>query len=188
MKTQEEEPSEPPKDVQVESIGAGELFLNWQIPHRDSWNGDILGYVVSWNEQGRPLNHSNTVTVKGWATNKVHLTGLKKYTKYNINLRAFNSVSVGPPSPSVVGTTKEGVPEAPPVQLTCSQISSQSMKISWGPPPEHSHGGLIQGYKVLYRQIANQNGNKFYALSSVQCLFFHVDKLPIRKKFSFTFS
>lgn len=48
------------------------------------------------------------MTVKGWATTKVQLTGLKKFTRYDIIVRAFNSVAAGPSSIPVVGTTQEG--------------------------------------------------------------------------------
>lgn len=43
VKTQEEEPSEAPKDVRVEAVGPGELFLTWSVPQRESWNGELLG-------------------------------------------------------------------------------------------------------------------------------------------------
>lgn len=159
VKTQEEEPSEAPRDVRIDTVGAGELFLSWQVPSRESWNGELLGYIVSWNEQGKLSNNTKTLTVKGWATTKVQLTGLRKFTRYDITVRAFNSVSVGPQSPTILGVTKEGVPEAPPVDITCSQIASQSMKVLWSPPPLLQHGGIIQGYKVYYRPILLDNSN-----------------------------
>lgn len=154
VKTQEEEPSEAPKDVHVEATGPGELLLSWSVPPRESWNGELIGYIVSWNEQGNYPNNSKTLTVRGWATTKLQITGLRKYTRYDINVRAFNSVSAGPASGSVVGVTKEGVPEAPPEDITCSPMSSQSMKISWTPPPPALHGGHIVGYKIYYRPIS----------------------------------
>lgn len=77
VKTQEEEPSEAPKDVRVEAVGAGELFLTWSIPPKESWNGDLLGYIVTWNEHDGFSNNSKSMNVKGWATNKLQLTGLK---------------------------------------------------------------------------------------------------------------
>lgn len=103
------------------------------------------------------------MTVKGWATNKLQLTGLKKFTRYDITVRAFNSVSAGPSSASIIGTTKEGVPEAAPQNIACSEISSQIMKISWTPPPQNQHGGLILGYKVFYRPISSDI-SKYYVM------------------------
>lgn len=49
------------------------------------------------------------------------------------------------------------VPEAPPSQVTCSPLSSQSVKVSWSAPPIHQHGGIIQGYKVYYRPVPTDN-------------------------------
>lgn len=172
VKTQEEEPAEPPRDVRVESVGPGELFLTWTVPNRESWNGELLGYIVSWNEHGAFPNQTKSLTVKGWATAKLQLTGLRKFTRYDINVRAFNSISTGPPSLTVIGTTKEGVPEAPPKDVVCSQISSQSMKISWSQPPPSLHGGLIQGYKVYYRPLPNDNGGFLRFHSTVINFFF----------------
>lgn len=158
VKTQEEEPSEAPQDVHVESVGSGELYITWKLPPRESWNGELMGYIVTWNEQGKHMNSSKTITVKGWATTKLQLAGLRKFTRYEITVRAFNSVSAGPPSATIIGTTREGVPEAPPEDVACSQISSQSMKLSWTPPPVAFHGGHIQGYKIYYRPVASENG------------------------------
>lgn len=124
---------------------------------------DIIGYIVTWNENEGLANNSKSMTVKGWATNKLQLTGLKKFTRYDITVRAFNSVSAGPSSASIIGTTKEGVPEAPPQNIACSEISSQIMKISWTPPPQNHHGGLILGYKVFYRPISSDI-SKYYMI------------------------
>lgn len=83
-------------------------YQSLQPPSKENWNGELLGYVVSWQEQGTPKNVSKSMTVKGWATSKLQLTGLRKYTKYEIQLRAYNSVSAGPPTLPTSGTTMEG--------------------------------------------------------------------------------
>ncbi|KAJ9576974.1 hypothetical protein L9F63_006411 [Diploptera punctata] len=49
------------------------------------------------------------------------------------------------------------VPEAPPQSVACSPLSSQSIKVSWLPPPSNQHGGLLQGYKVIYRPVLKDN-------------------------------
>lgn len=51
------------------------------------------------------------------------------------------------------GTTLEGIPEAPPQNVNCIPLTSQSIKISWLEPPLQFHGGAIQGYKILYTPI-----------------------------------
>ncbi|XP_066587504.1 cell adhesion molecule Dscam1 isoform X2 [Prorops nasuta] len=159
-KTQEEAPTEPPQNIKVQSAGPGELMVSWQSPPKESCNGDLLGYIVTWSEHSSStsgVNQSKSLTVNGWATTKVQLTGLRKFTKYDISIRAFNSIASGPASIPIVGTTQEGVPETPPTQVTCVPLNSQSVKVSWNPPPAHQHGGIIQGYKVYYRPIPTDN-------------------------------
>lgn len=51
----------------------------------------------------------------------------------------------------------EGVPEAPPQNVNCIPLTSQSIKISWLEPPLQFHGGAIQGYKILYTPISYDN-------------------------------
>ncbi|XP_046477031.1 cell adhesion molecule Dscam1 isoform X1 [Neodiprion pinetum] len=159
-KTQEEAPMDSPQSVSVQSAGPGELIVSWQTPSRDMWNGELLGYIVTWSEHSTStsgVNQSKSLTVNGWATTKIQLTGLRKFTKYDVTVRAFNSIASGPASNPVVGTTQEGVPEAPPAQVMCTPLSSQSVKVSWAAPPAHQHGGIIQGYKVYYRPVPTDN-------------------------------
>lgn len=126
-----------------------------------------------------------SVIVSGWATTKATIKNLRKYTRYAVTVRALNSFGSGPWSAAIFGTTAEGgmffvyvwlhtyiystykfiilnfvfclaVPEAAPQNVNCTALSSQSLKISWLEPPLQFHGGIIQGYKILYRPIVNQ--------------------------------
>jgi len=66
---------------------------------------------VTWSEHSSStsgVNQSKSLTVNGWATTKVQLTGLRKFTKYGISIKAFNSIASGPASVPIVGTTQEG--------------------------------------------------------------------------------
>uniref|UniRef100_A0ABD2XN24 Down syndrome cell adhesion molecule-like protein Dscam2 n=1 Tax=Trichogramma kaykai TaxID=54128 RepID=A0ABD2XN24_9HYME len=159
-KTQEEAPTEPPQNIRVTSAGPGELIVIWEAPPKESCNGDLLGYIVTWSEQSSStsgVNQSKSLNVNGWATNKVQLTGLRNFTKYDITIRAFNSIASGPASSPITGTTQEGVPSAPPTKVTCTSLTSQSVKVHWKAPPAHQHGGIIQGYKVFYRPVPTDN-------------------------------
>lgn len=164
IKTQEEAPTEAPHNIQVQTGNIGELIITWQLPQKLSWNGELLGYHVNYTEEKQNniiheiINRTTTktITVHGWASTKSIISGLKKFTKYSIRIRAFNSVSPGPWSNSVTGITLEGVPEASPQNVNCNSLSSQSIKISWREPPIQFHGGIIQGYKVIYRPLVKQ--------------------------------
>ncbi|XP_017969064.1 Down syndrome cell adhesion molecule-like protein Dscam2 isoform X1 [Drosophila navojoa] len=163
LKTQEEAPTEAPSNVQVQTGGESELIITWQIPPRESWNGELIGYTVNCTEEKQNINYISVVNsslksviVSGWATTKATLRGLRKYTRYAVTVRALNSFGSGPWSAPIFGTTAEGVPEAAPQNVNCSSLSSQSLKISWMEPPLQFHGGIIQGYKILYRPIVHQ--------------------------------
>lgn len=164
IKTQEEAPTEPPFNVQVHAGNVGELIVTWQVPQRTSWNGELLGFAVNCTEDKQNINYINTnksnartLTVHGWATNKAIITNLRKYTRYTVKVRTFNSVSPGPWSPIVIGTTLEGVPEASPLNVNCTSLSSQSIKISWQEPPPQYHSGIILGYKIIYRPLVKES-------------------------------
>ncbi|CAH2050967.1 unnamed protein product, partial [Iphiclides podalirius] len=164
VKTQEEAPSEAPSNVHVTPGGPGELHVSWRPPPRDAWHGELLGYSVTCTELGvagsvavdalaPAKNASRTLTVNGWSATELSLSALKKFTRYEVRVRAFNGVAAGPPSAAVTATTLEGVPESHPTRVTCSALSSSSVKVAWGPPPADQRGGIIQGYKVIYAPL-----------------------------------
>ncbi|XP_073957210.1 cell adhesion molecule Dscam2-like [Choristoneura fumiferana] len=163
VKTQEEAPSEPPSNVHVTAGGPGELHVAWRPPPREAWHGELLGYTVSCTEispGGGPLrNSTRTLTVNGWSATELSLSALRKFTRYEVRVRAFNGVAAGPPSPPVAATTLEGVPESHPTRVACSPLSSSSMKVVWSPPPLGQHGGLIQGYKVMYSPLTSDHAD-----------------------------
>lgn len=147
----------------VQAGGLGELIVTWQIPQRHAWNGELLGYTVNCTEEKQNINFvsnktmTRIVTVHGWATTKAVITNLRKYSRFSVRVRAFNSIAPGPWSLAVTGTTLEGVPEAPPVNVNCTSLSSQSVKVAWQEPPPQLHGGILQGYKVIYRPLVKDS-------------------------------
>ncbi|XP_041974799.1 Down syndrome cell adhesion molecule-like protein Dscam2 isoform X2 [Aricia agestis] len=162
VKTQEEAPSAAPGGVTVSAGAAGELAVSWRTPPRDTWHGELLGYSVLCSElgpDGTPVpNSTRTLTVNGWSSTELSLSALKKFTRYEVRVRAFNAVAAGPASPPIAATTLEGVPEAAPTRVSCSALSSTSVKVSWGPPPAGQRGGIVQGYKVIYAPLTTLHG------------------------------
>lgn len=160
IKTQEEAPTEPPLNIQVQSGGIGELVVTWQVPPRESWNGELIGYTVNCSEEKQNINYISTnvtmqksIRVDGFATTKTTIANLRTFRRYSLVVRANNGFGAGPWSTPVFGTTLEGVPEAPPQNVNCAALTSQSIQISWLEPPLQFHGGIIQGYKVVYRPM-----------------------------------
>lgn len=161
LRTQEEAPNEPPQNVQVQTGAVGELIVTWNIPSRDSWNGELIGYTVNCTEEKQHINYissnaslQKSIHVDGFATTKTIIKNLRTFRRYSIIVRAINSFGAGPFSLPVFATTLEGVPEAPPQNINCGALTSQSIKISWREPPLALHGGIIQGYKILYTPVS----------------------------------
>ena len=110
------------------------------------------------------------------------LTGLSKYTKYLISVRAVNEKGEGPPSEPVLGETMEdgrnfflffsffydivctvnriffAVPSEPPQNVLCTALTAQSIQVTWTPPSVYHTHGIIQGYKILYEPTDETQG------------------------------
>lgn len=50
------------------------------------------------------------------------------------------------------------VPSAPPHDVQCSALTSQSLQIRWQPPSLGQTHGLIQGYKIFYEPAEEAHG------------------------------
>lgn len=46
----------------------------------------------------------------------------------------------------------------PPENVRCAPLTSQSLQISWQPPPAHHTNGLLQGYKVNFEFMSDLIG------------------------------
>ena len=72
------------------------------------------------------------------------------YTAYSVVVQAFNRIGAGPMSEEVTQHTGEGTPEQPPQDVTCTALTSQSIRLSWSSPPLASVNGVIKGYKAIF--------------------------------------
>lgn len=85
-------------------------FLFYQPPSQETWNGELLGYVVTWRE-GSPLstdNSTHALTAPGWGASHASLVALRTHTHYEIRVSAFNAVGAGPGCAPLTATTLEG--------------------------------------------------------------------------------
>ncbi|CAB3241311.1 unnamed protein product [Arctia plantaginis] len=149
VQTLEEAPSEPPHNVQVQATAPGELLVKWQAPPQESWNGELLGYVISWHETSAGDNRTSTLSAPGWGAAHAVLVALRTNTQYSVRVNAFNAVGAGPGA-TLTATTLEGAPEASPERVRCESLSAQSIRVWWEPPPVALRGGILLGYEVLY--------------------------------------
>lgn len=176
IQTDGETPSGPPQKVSLEPIGPTQLLVKWHPPDRDNWNGEILGYAIGFHKTDNPdksYNFSRMGTSGGESAHEFRLTGLEKYTAYNVIVLAFNAKGDGPGCNPVMAHTLEDVPSAPPQKVSCSGLTSQNIQVNWQPPPAQYTHGQIQGYKISYEtsniisEYANRETKVTSALSTV---------------------
>ncbi|XP_023317526.1 Down syndrome cell adhesion molecule-like protein Dscam2 [Trichogramma pretiosum] len=165
--TEGETPGGPPKNLKVEPSSSTELKVTWEPPDDDLWNGEILGYHVGYKEQRHGTEYvyktvegriSTASIALGLAKTAIpgrqcQLSGLKKYARYSVVVQAYNALGPGPMTPEVVATTLEDVPSSPPQDVRCTALTSQSLQVSWDPPPNSSLNGVLKGYKVMYENM-----------------------------------
>ncbi|PSN42210.1 hypothetical protein C0J52_11247 [Blattella germanica] len=113
----------------AEARTSTELFVTWEPPERAQWNGNLLGYYVGYHEQSSQTSVSTTT--------------------HNYN---FKTVEVGA---QYGGEVLLQVPSMPPENVQCSALTSQSLQVSWDPPPAEGCNGIVRGYKVSH-QIAEE--------------------------------
>jgi hypothetical protein len=165
VSTLEEVPSGAPVDIRAEAKSSTELVVTWEPPSRETWNGNLLGYHVGYQEVSTEESNNvaqsytfKSVEVRPHFGGEAVLQGLSKYTTYGIIVQAYNSRGSGPASDPVTARTLEDAPTLPPLNVQCSVLSAQSLHISWEPPLPEGRNGIIQGYKVTYHSAGEWFG------------------------------
>lgn len=72
--------------------------------------------MVTWRELGRfdddqteseDGRRAGTITSPGWSSSEMTLSSLRRFSRYAVSVRAYNSAGAGPPSPTVYATTAD---------------------------------------------------------------------------------
>ncbi|XP_015431460.1 PREDICTED: Down syndrome cell adhesion molecule-like protein Dscam2 [Dufourea novaeangliae] len=152
--TDGEIPGGPPRHVTAKPLGPQQVKVTWQPPDRSLWNGELLGYTISYANLGgndQSVNITRVgITGNGDGSYDYRLTGLRKYTQYSVLVKAFNNKGDGPGSDPVTVQTLEDVPSAPPQNVACAALNGLNIQVTWKPPPSDKVHGVVQGYKLLY--------------------------------------
>lgn len=107
-------PSGPPLNVRGEAKSSTEIFLIWDAPDKEDWNGNLLGYYVGYQmttavDDVGPTQGFNfkTVEVRSHFGGETLLQNLNKYTQYSIVVQAYTSQGSGPPSKEILVSSLE---------------------------------------------------------------------------------
>ncbi|XP_049947468.1 Down syndrome cell adhesion molecule-like protein Dscam2 [Schistocerca serialis cubense] len=156
--TKEEVPEAPPRDVRVKMKDSETLLVSWKPPDKHLQHGEIMGYYIGYRlaNSSEPFHYKTFEVIPGIELQNT-LTNLQKFTEYTILVQAYNRVGAGPRSKEVVATTDEDVPDAAPLDVQCTALTSQSILVMWSSPPATEINGILKGYKVVYRSLADWN-------------------------------
>ena len=155
-------PTGEPQEFEGAAVSSTEVRLKWKAPNHAAQNGDLLGYKIFYLvtnspqpfEEGYKIEEEIEVVPASY--NSHSLVFLDKYTEYQIQMLAFNPAGDGPRSRKVTIRTLQGLPGVP-MNLTFSEITMNSLKVSWN-PPKYRNGDII-GYIVTYE--TTEDNEKF---------------------------
>lgn len=165
--TEPQRPAGPPLNLSVRPVSSTELLVTWVPPVFELRHGDIQGYNIGFKSTSVNSANYNFTSVTGDGEDgggELLLGGLAKYTRYAVVAQAFNQVGPGPLSEAAASQTMEDVPSMPPEDVRCAALTSQSLQISWQPPPPAHCNGLLQGYKLNYEPVIDENWKGEYTV------------------------
>ncbi|XP_065295074.1 receptor-type tyrosine-protein phosphatase H-like [Dermacentor albipictus] len=133
-----------PGNFSVARFESRRLYVNWSEPVEK--NGELDGYVLSWNlsADGLEVNHTDLgsrSTVIPW---------LEPFTEYTLQLRAYNLF--GPkrlegPAVRILARTLSEAP-GPVVGLEAKAFKNNTVHLTWRPPIQPR--GELRSYVVIY--------------------------------------
>jgi protein sidekick len=160
-------PTGAPQEIRAEATSPTEVRLTWRPPKADQQNGDLLGYKIfyapvpgSSSSSSSSNKRMEDIEVISAVHNSHSLIFLDMYTNYTVSILAFNPAGEGPRSESVNIRTLQGIP-GPPANLSFSEITMNTLKVSWSRPVKPN--GEILGYVVSY-ETTTQNESKLSRL------------------------
>ncbi|XP_025156475.1 Down syndrome cell adhesion molecule-like protein Dscam2 isoform X7 [Harpegnathos saltator] len=156
VRTEPQRPAGPPMNLAARALSSSEILVTWSPPLPELRHGDIQGFNVGYRETSLNNPSYNFSSVSGDGEEgggELRLTGLRPYTRYTLVVQAYNQVGPGPLCEPLLTQTLEDVPSMPPDDVRCAALTSQSLQVSWQPPPNTHSNGIIQGYKLNYEPI-----------------------------------
>ncbi|XP_015515694.2 protein sidekick isoform X1 [Neodiprion lecontei] len=154
IKTKEGVPEAPPTNLKARARNSTAVEVWWKPPNPQKINGINQGYKLqAWiggNFTEENEYKSTTVPPSLFdplAEQSATITGLKKYTLYNITVLCFTDPGDGERSAPVEIRTSEDVPGAIE-NLQFDEISDREVTVRWNPP--HETNGILTGYQLKY--------------------------------------
>ncbi|XP_028840926.1 protein sidekick-1 isoform X2 [Denticeps clupeoides] len=199
--TLQDVPDEAPLIQSVKPSTTTSVLVQWQRPRDEGLNGVLVGYRLYYRElqyDSSPQEPKKTVsgsaahtdlaakstvkTVSNPSLTEFELTQLHKYRRYEIVMTAYNVIGESPPSAPVEVFVGEAAPSVAPQNIQINSLSSTQLEVLWEPPPVETQNGIIQGYKIHYWEMDNQNETE-----KVKILFIPETTVRLKNLTSYTF-
>uniref|UniRef100_A0A4W3JRT0 receptor protein-tyrosine kinase n=1 Tax=Callorhinchus milii TaxID=7868 RepID=A0A4W3JRT0_CALMI len=143
------------KEIQVNIKEAPLAPIELQVKNQTanvitiSWASGFDGYspLSICQVQVSPISNNYSVTVPPYEYSIAHLQAL---TSYNICVSCKNEVGWSDYCSRVQASTTEGVPMAPPQNVSVL-VNDSCLTIQWIGPPDEEVNGILLGYKLNYR-------------------------------------
>ncbi|XP_026815472.1 protein sidekick isoform X3 [Rhopalosiphum maidis] len=141
-------PSGPPLGFVGSARSNSEIITQWQPPLEEHHNGQILGYIIRYRLHGYINSPWTDHNITSGAQHYYLIQDLITWKDYVLQVASYNNKGVGVYSDSIRIKTKEGVPEAAPIDVIARPINSTSVQVWWKPPDPQKINGINQGYKL----------------------------------------
>ncbi|KAK7791911.1 hypothetical protein R5R35_005428 [Gryllus longicercus] len=156
IKTKEGVPEAPPTDVHAEAVNSTAIKVWWKPPDPQKINGINQGYKLqAWKgdpeDRGKEALASTVPPslLDPLAEQSALVTGLEKYSEYNVTVLCFTDPGDGKRSEAVSVSTLEDVPDEVG-SLQFDEVSDRSVKVLWSPPKQSN--GILTGFTLTYSE------------------------------------
>ncbi|GBM75401.1 Down syndrome cell adhesion molecule [Araneus ventricosus] len=137
-----------PLDVKVKEAWSRTASITWSAPY--SGNSPITKYIIQyWRDRGGP--HRLLEDIIPNSQTQVLLKNLQPGTPYAVTVLGENEIGQGQPSDVLKFVTGEEEPNGPPTDVWVEAKSSNSILVTWKPPPRELWNGELRGYFVGYK-------------------------------------
>ncbi|XP_045680287.1 protein sidekick-1 isoform X1 [Phyllostomus hastatus] len=151
--TEKRERPAPPRELLVPQaeVTARSLRLQW-VPGSDGAS-PIRYFTVQVRElpAGQWQTYSSSVSHEATAC---AVERLRPFTSYKLRLKATNDIGDSDFSAETEAvTTLQDIPGEPPTCVSVTPHTTSSVLVQWQPPRDESLNGLLQGYRIYYREL-----------------------------------
>ena len=151
----------PPEDINSE-VQARDVTLSWRVSF--DGNAPITLSIVEMEADGV---FTQVATQTGEIT-EYTLADLTPYTSYTFRVVIQNVIGTSVPSLPLTVTTLEATPDTSPRTVLISEVTADSVKISWSAPESHGWNGLIVSFMIEYTLLltVEEGGDVVDSISS----------------------